>query len=62
MGRYVGGIIIGWRLLDRKDGGGHIRLEIGIIAAVGLVLALMTLVRTWQRKLRPDNVRDWQHR
>ena len=42
VGRYVGGIILGWKALDRIDGGGSHRLEIGILAFIGLILALIT--------------------
>ena len=62
VGRYVGGIILGWRLLDQKEGRGHLRLEIGIITAIGLVLALMTLVRAHRKNQELMTLRGWRLR
>lgn len=46
VGRYVGGITLGWKQLDRVDGGGMMRLEVGILVGVGVCLALITTVST----------------
>lgn len=42
VGRYVGGVILGWNELDREDGGGVLRLRNGIIIGVGMMLSLIT--------------------
>lgn len=44
VGRYIGGTILGWKALDREDGGGSLRVEMGILIGIGLILALMTAV------------------
>lgn len=38
LGRYGGGVVLGWRELDRKDGGGLFRLSSGVLIAVGMGL------------------------
>ncbi|ORX40702.1 DHHC palmitoyltransferase-domain-containing protein [Kockovaella imperatae] len=42
IGRYVGGVVLGWKALDRVDGEEALRMEIGALAAAGLLLAMMT--------------------
>ncbi|WVW86026.1 hypothetical protein I302_108064 [Kwoniella bestiolae CBS 10118] len=44
IGRYAGGIILGWRELDRMDEGrgGLMRLNVGLMVGFGIVLALIT--------------------
>ncbi|WWD19522.1 hypothetical protein CI109_103983 [Kwoniella shandongensis] len=45
VGRYVGGLILGWRELDRsagKNGAGLDRLGVGLMLAFGVILALIT--------------------
>ncbi|KAK8853108.1 hypothetical protein IAR55_003809 [Kwoniella newhampshirensis] len=44
VGRFVGGLILGWRELDRSedDGGGVMRLGVGLMVGFGLILALVT--------------------
>ena len=37
--------MLGWKVLDRGDGGGSLRLEIGALVGVGAVLAMITAVR-----------------
>jgi hypothetical protein len=44
VGRYVGGMVLGWRELDKMDGGGAVRLGIGGLVGLGLILALITTV------------------
>lgn len=44
MGRYMGGLVLGWKAIDRVKGGGTLRLEIGILVAIGLILAMITTV------------------
>ena len=44
VGRYVTGTVLGWKGLDRIDGGGTFRVEIGALVGVGVVLALITAV------------------
>lgn len=45
VGRYIGGIVLGWKALDRVNGGGSMRLEVGILVAIGMMLTLITGVR-----------------
>jgi palmitoyltransferase len=40
----MGGLVLGWKAIDRADGGGSLRLEIGILAGIGLILAMITTV------------------
>ncbi|KIR33993.1 hypothetical protein I307_05993 [Cryptococcus deuterogattii 99/473] len=42
IGRYAGGIILGWRELDRQDGGGLYRLAVGLLIAFGFILSGIT--------------------
>nr|KIR88453.1 hypothetical protein I308_01520 [Cryptococcus tetragattii IND107] len=42
IGRYAGGIILGWRELDRQDGGGLYRLAVGLLIALGFILSGIT--------------------
>jgi hypothetical protein len=45
VGRYVGGMVLGWKELDRRDGGGgYLRVQIGILVGIGSLLGLITLV------------------
>ncbi|KAK6909471.1 hypothetical protein I203_103490 [Kwoniella mangroviensis CBS 8507] len=45
IGRYAGGIVLGWRKLDKldEDGGGLVRLNIGLMVGFGIILALITI-------------------
>ncbi|WVR07788.1 hypothetical protein IAU60_004831 [Kwoniella sp. DSM 27419] len=43
VGRYAGGVILGWRQLDRIDGGGISRLGVGLVLFFSIVLILITL-------------------
>ena len=45
VGRYVAGTVLGWQSLDRTDGGGVLRVEMGALVGIGLVLAMVTAVR-----------------
>ena len=45
VGRYVGGVLIGWKALDLVDGGGLVRLEIGVLVGIGWMLSGITAVR-----------------
>jgi hypothetical protein len=38
LGRYGGGVVLGWKELDRRDGGGLFRLSSGVLIAVGMGL------------------------
>ncbi|WVQ84915.1 hypothetical protein IAT38_007078 [Cryptococcus sp. DSM 104549] len=42
VGRYAGGLVLGWRELDRVDGGGVDRFGVGLLVMFGVVLALIT--------------------
>ncbi|WWC91584.1 uncharacterized protein L201_006530 [Kwoniella dendrophila CBS 6074] len=42
IGRYAGAAILGWRQLDRSDGGGIVRLNIGLMVGFGIILALIS--------------------
>lgn len=42
VGRFAGGIILGWRELDRQDGGGLYRLAVGLLVAFGFILSGIT--------------------
>jgi hypothetical protein len=47
VGRYVGGVILGWRILDLRDegdGGRGPRLGLGILVAIGMFLGMITAV------------------
>jgi hypothetical protein len=45
VGRYVGGMVLGWKALDRRDGGGgYFRVQIGVLVGIGSLLAMITLV------------------
>lgn len=47
MGRWVGGLVLGWKILDRADGGGkegEVRLQIGILVFLGLLFSAICLV------------------
>lgn len=44
VGRYMGGLVLGWKAIDRADGGGSLRLEIGVLVGIGLILAMITTV------------------
>ncbi|WWD03592.1 hypothetical protein V865_001646 [Kwoniella europaea PYCC6329] len=45
IGRYAGGTVLGWRKLDKldEDGGGLVRLNIGLMVVFGIILALITI-------------------
>jgi palmitoyltransferase len=45
VGRYAGGVILSWKELDRRDGRSVLRLEVGVIAGIGLILGLIAAVR-----------------
>jgi len=47
--RYGGGTILGWRALDRMDGGGFVRLELGAVVFIGIFLGLITTVSPDQK-------------
>jgi len=38
LGRYGGAVVLAWREMDRRDGGGLFRLSSGVLIAVGLFL------------------------
>ncbi|WWC64451.1 uncharacterized protein I303_107061 [Kwoniella dejecticola CBS 10117] len=42
IGRYAGGIILGWREKEKHDGGGIFRLNIGLMVFFGIILALIS--------------------
>ncbi|OXG17937.1 hypothetical protein C367_04747 [Cryptococcus neoformans Ze90-1] len=42
VGRFAGGIILGWRELDTQDGGGLYRLTVGLLVAFGFILSGIT--------------------
>jgi palmitoyltransferase len=47
VGRWAGGLVQGWKALDRMDGGGaygEIRLKIGVLVFLGLILSAICLV------------------
>ena len=44
VGRFAGGIILGWRELDTQDGGGLYRLTVGLLVAFGFILSGITAV------------------
>ena len=65
MGRYVAGTYLGWKALDRVDGGGStrsMRAEIGILVAIGNVLAMITTVslRVRRHESMLKGCRLWQ--
>ncbi|WVO12487.1 hypothetical protein L204_100087 [Cryptococcus depauperatus] len=41
VGRYVGGLILGWKELDRMEEGGLERLAIGLLTAFGIIVSLI---------------------
>jgi hypothetical protein len=48
MGRWAGGLILGWKELDRQDKGGkygEVRLRIGVLVFLGLLFSAICLVR-----------------
>jgi len=44
LGRYGGAIVLAWREMDRRDGGGLFRLSSGILIALGLCLSAIAVV------------------
>ena len=50
VGRYIVGIALGWRLLDNQDGGGLLRLEIGVQCLLGIILGMITTVSIVNRE------------
>ena len=45
IGRFTSGIILGWRELDRLDPHRIVRLEFGVLVAIGIMLGMITAVR-----------------
>lgn len=45
MGRWAGGLILGWKLLDRDDKREEMRLQIGVLVFLGLVFSAICIVR-----------------
>lgn len=41
IGRYAGGVMLAWKEMDKRDGGGLFRLSNGILIAVGLMLSMI---------------------
>jgi hypothetical protein len=47
MGRWVGGLVMGWKMLDREDAGGlygNVRLKIGVLVFLGVAFSALCLV------------------
>ena len=44
IGRWIGGLVLGWRHLDKLDGRGIVRCSVGALAAIGGVISTMCIV------------------
>lgn len=44
VGRWVGGLVLGWRRLDRLDGGGIVRTSVAALVGIGGILSVICMV------------------
>lgn len=44
VGRWIGGLVLGWRQLDRLDGGGAVRASVAALVGIGGLISTICLV------------------